>query len=95
MIYKEIKFNIELLKDKKVVINCKTEDEAIQFIKFIDKLKGCKSAVNQWWISEEFSCYKLDKNNSWVCCDIAFYKRRDFKILSFDEVLIRKINETK
>lgn len=84
-----MKFNIDLLKDKKVVINCRTQDEAIQFINYIDELVGSKSECNQWWIHEKFTCYSLNKNNSWSSCDIRFYKSAGYKILSFDEVLVK------
>ena len=32
--------NLDLLRGKKVVLRCTTEQEAINFIKYIDELRG-------------------------------------------------------
>ena len=83
--------NLDLLRGKKVVLRCTTEQEAINFIKYIDELRGSKSP-NISWYHGEFTCYKLNENYTWdYCdiryCDVRFYKLRGFKILTFKDIM--------
>ena len=69
--------NLDLLRGKKVVLRCTTEQEAINFIKYIDELRGSKSP-NISWHHNEFTCYKLNKNKvrykmfDFIFCSVLF-----------------------
>ena len=78
--------NLIALIGKQTVVRCHTELEARELIRSFDEIRGSKSP-NICWYHDEFTCYKLNKNNTWDCCDVRFYKLRGFDILNFKDIM--------
>jgi len=72
---------------KKVVVNCKTEELANQFLKMADKFgyKWCsvQSYIgnNRWERYKDKTCYEINISSY---CGIDYYKDANYKIIEFN-----------
>lgn len=81
---------MKLKKMRNKVVNCKTEQEAIELLKIakeneykwqdLDDLEFC----NLWCKYEKRICYRFNHEEKTVnCCSKSFYKKDGYKILSY------------
>lgn len=89
-------FNLELLANKKAVVNCKRKEEEQEFLTYLD-------SKNIKWITgskifnptsykydryKEETCFKIDRNNELSFDEIREFK--DYTILSLDDIVVKK-----
>lgn len=83
------KFNLKLLQNKEVAVNCKTKEEAAIFIKWANSLKTReKDLKHDFHIYKSETCYKITEFLGCGFNDILDYQRIGWKILSFNEAKI-------
>lgn len=86
-------FNLELLKEQKIAVNCKTESEAQEFSKWAINLDNNTNdgVFSNWGVYRKNTCLRLaftdNKNVSYMWCDTMYYLQEGYKIISFNEAL--------
>ena len=89
-------FNLELLANKKAVLNCKTKEEEQEFLTYLDSknirwVTGSKIFNPKVYKYEEFkekTCFKIDIHNELSFDEICELK--DYTILSLDDIVVKK-----
>ena len=87
------KFDLDLLIGKEVAVNCKTEEEANEFLNYLDS-KNIKWNDNKDIFKPTLYKYGKYKENTCFCLvfdslqysPLSFYKDIDYKILSLDDL---------
>ena len=93
---KEItKFNLEILKGKKVVVHCKTKEQFQNFIDWVLSLGKDSSKDNYWEYARENSCLRLNPSLHWRYGSKNSYEAKDYKIISYEEALLKDIKKQK
>jgi len=90
--YNEIKakFNLEKLRGKKVVVNCRTKEQFLNYKEFIYHI-GCPiDYFNSWLDFKENTCILLNANSSWTYDEIDWYKESGCKVISYEEALLKE-----
>ena len=88
-----MKFNKELIMQDSTVVHCRTEEQANQLLEWADSIglkwitgNSYKNYTN--YISyHEQTCYYLYEG---TYTDLEFYKEKGYKILSFEEAIIKE-----
>lgn len=86
----EIKqFDLERLRGKAVAVNCKTEEQAQDFVNWVYSL-GVDECNRPFWENyKENSCYILTKNSIWSFESIEYYETLKYKVISYEEALLK------
>jgi hypothetical protein len=76
-----------------IVINCKTETEAIKLINYcisndIGWAEGDIQNNNLWYINKELTCYECDIDKELCVASIDYYKNSEIKIIAFSGMSI-------
>ena len=82
-------FNLERLRGKKVVVNCKTKEQFEEYIKWVSSLNDLSSISNLWKDYREDSCLSLSDNLFWNNFDKCYCKRSGYQIISYEEALLK------
>jgi len=83
-------FDLERLKGKKVAVNCKTEEQAQDFVNWVNSLGVALTKETFWKDYKENSCYILRNTLSWEYCYKEYYKDRSYEIISYEEALLKE-----
>lgn len=97
------KFDLDLLIDKEVAVNCKTKKEEIEFLTYFQKIgikwrNDCAIFENKEYQFEQYwqnTCFVLYSSKSLVYSDLDFYISNGYKILSLDDLVIKPKNNFK
>ena len=88
---KQIKeFDLERLKGKKVAVNCKTEEQAQDFVNWVNSLGRETHPYPSWYIYGQLSCYILEKNLIWGRASKENYQKSGYEIISYEEALLKE-----
>lgn len=93
-----MEFNWEefMNKDNNIAVHCKTEEEAIDFCKKMDKLgmRWCSGGSyinnNNWYEYKEETCYTNKGSNKGEFSPKYWYEEHDYKILEWSDYIIKK-----
>jgi len=89
-----VKFDLERLKGKKVVVNCVTKEQAKSFIDWVISL-GVDSDEGRYWEEhKEDSCLQLTSDLIWNYANKNTYKDLGHEIISYEEALLKEYKET-
>lgn len=83
-------FDLERLKGKAVAVNCKTEEQAQDFINWVNSLGVSAEKETNWYQFETNCCYILTENLLWACSYKAFYQNYGYEIISYEEALLKE-----
>lgn len=94
------KFNLDLLIDKKVVLNCKTKNEAEEFLQYLDDKNinwfgGTSIFENDNYMYNDYksnTCFSLEIKGMLQYSPIEYYQRQNYRILTLDDLIITKNN---
>ena len=89
-------FNLELLVNKKAVLNCKTKEEEQEFLTYLDSknirwVTGSKIFNPTSYKYDRYkkeTCFKINKNNELSFDEIYWFK--NYTILSLDDIVVKK-----
>lgn len=77
----------EYLRDNKVVVNILTEDECDEFICFVEKYCYYSTLDKSGWIKYgKLMCYNADFYNAFYYGNTEYYKNKNYKIITFQEL---------
>ena len=82
---------IKDFKNDEIAINCRTEEEAIEFLKYLDskglKWRDASSLLGEtcWGYEEEATCY-VSGTEGVEWCDIDFYLQKGYYIIPYSRV---------
>lgn len=88
----------EFLKGKDIVVNCKTEEEAKEFLEILDGdgiewVTGNELITkNNWGEYKEHTCYRIDDDKRMTYATCNYYREDGKQIITFTE-LKKKIKE--
>lgn len=96
-------FDLDLLIGKEVVVNCKTEQEAEEFLKYLDSKKymwlsgNCIDNPNSYGYFEfiDKTCFSLRDDKKVTYSSFKWYIDHNYKILSLDDLVIKPKNNFK
>jgi len=102
MKYFEIERDIEdFLKNNKIVVNCKTEEDAEEFLNFLASKYQMKwgsekksNEITYWFSYKENTCYRAELSYL-NYGSISFYEENDYKILVYKNIKPESIVESK
>ena len=96
-------FDWDKFKNDKIAVHCKTEDEAVDFLKECEKadIKWCSydkniSKKTQWFYYKEDTCYRFwntphrDINNGLMVSPLEYYKSVNYKIIEWSDYMNNK-----
>ena len=88
-------FNWEDFKNKKIVVNCKNEEEVNNFFKECEsnKIEVCSQVKNySYEIYNSEVCYKCENNNDLCCADRSLYTNKyiGYNIVSWTDYMDNK-----
>ena len=74
-------FDIEWFKREMVVINCQTEDDARQFLSYLEAhgFNGC--SVSSWRTNTSHTCYRSTESGCISYSSRFFYSERGYEII--------------
>ena len=84
----KLKFNLEDFKNKKIAVNCDTEEQAVNFLSYLERnnLKwsddGLLSAESEWSRYKEYTCYICDSSGVGFSY-IQYFKNIGYTILDY------------
>ncbi|WP_420480253.1 hypothetical protein [Brevundimonas sp. FT23028] len=84
------KFDLERLKGKKVVVNCKTEEQAQAFINWVASLGKEKPYNNRWLEHQEDTCCYLNSDLTCQYLPKEWFRKYRYEIISFKEALLKE-----
>jgi len=90
--YNEIKdkFDLERLRGKKVVVNCVTKEQFLNYKEFIYYI-GCPiEYFNSWLDYKENTCIALNANLTWTYDEIDWYKESGYKVITYEEAMLKE-----
>lgn len=89
---------IERFKNEEFVVNCKTEEQAKEFVKicYDNDIKWfeSKSSVTNWESYEKFTCYRAEDGHDLMYCNTDFYREEEYTVITFDEFM-KEYRDTK
>lgn len=96
-------FNLDLLINKKVAVNCKTKAEEEDFLQYLDK-KGIKwyggdsiFKYTHYFYNdyESKTCFTLENKGLLQYSPIEYFQEQNYKILTLDDLVIKPKNNFK
>jgi len=88
-----VKFDLKRLKGKKVVVNCRTEEQFQNYANWVSSLKDSNTKNNYWEEDRENSCLELSSELCWSYCNTEWYEELDYEIISYEEALLKEPKE--
>lgn len=85
-------FNLDLLNDEKVAVNCKTKEELneiLNYLRNVDIKFGDMYENFDFDIYEDETCFSLNRNKEIIFWDYFLYKSFKYKILSLEDLVIK------
>ena len=96
-------FNLDLLISKNVAVNCKTKEEEIEFLTYLQKIgikwcNGCAIFESNEYRFEKYkqdTCFSLEDSKRLSYSRLYFYERHGYKIISSEDLIIKPKNNFK
>lgn len=93
-------FNLDLLINKKVAVNCKTKAEEEEFLQYLDVKNinwygGTSIFENDNYTYNDYksnTCFTLENKGRLQYSPIEYYQRQNYKILTLDDLIKPKNN---
>ena len=84
----KLKFNLEDFKNKKIAVNCDTEEQAVNFLSYLERnnLKWSDDSLlsdeSEWFFYEKNTCYMCDSSGVGFSY-ILYFKKEGYTILDY------------
>jgi len=88
-----VKFDLERLRGKEVVVNCRTKEQARSFINWVNSLEVDIYSYNIWHKYKEYTCLYLTSDLLWSYGKKTCFEGKNYEIISYKEALITESNK--
>ena len=85
-----VEFDLERLRGKKVVVNCKTWEHVQNFVNWAYNLNKSNGKHNYYNNYKEDTCFRLDNSLSWKYGDKGRFGKDGYEIISYGEALLKE-----
>jgi len=90
-----IKFNLEKLRGKKVAVNCVTEEQAQNFVNWVNSLGEDLYDITRWKYYKEDTCYCLERNLYWDKDSKDSFENQGYEVISYEDALDNALEDNK